>query len=252
MRRTLTVGVLLSIAFVAPAREARGEGEAQPARPAEGEREGSPLNGPPSGASPEGGAGFPAPDINEEEARGIVNWWSWDYGPTARDPHHKHWPPPFGFALLNFGVFALIMARLAGKPLRQFVLDRHSRIRKDLDEAAHLRTEAEAKLREYEKKVANADAEIEALLATLRNEADAEKERILAAAADQAARIKTEAERQIQAEIARARGELRRGVIEAAVGAAAEILKKQVGADDQRKMAERYVSEIEKTTGGAS
>src|SRR5262245_55311966 len=76
----------------------------------------------PAGLSPEGGPGFPAADVPEQQADGIANWWSWDY-------KKKHLPPPFGFALVNFGIFALIMARLAGKPFRQFVLDRHLRIR---------------------------------------------------------------------------------------------------------------------------
>ncbi len=202
--------------------------------------------------SPEGGAAFPAPDTNEAEEQGITNWWSWDYGPGAKDPHHKHLPPPFGFALVNFGIFALIMYRLAGKPLKQFVLDRHNAIKKDLDEASSLRKKAEAQLHEYENKVKGVDAEIESIVAGVRKDAEAEKARIIAAAAEQAARIKADAEKQIAAEIERATRELRRGVIEAAVQAADELLKKQIGADDQRKMAERYVVDLEKRAGRAS
>ncbi|HZS38197.1 MAG TPA: F0F1 ATP synthase subunit B [Polyangia bacterium] len=201
----------------------------------------SPSLAQPGGESPEGGAGFPAPDVNESEERGIQNWWTWDY-------KAKHLPPPFGFALVNFGIFALIMYRLAGKPLKNFVAERHSSIRKDLDEASRLRKEAEAKLHEYEQKVSNVEAEIDSLVKSIQREAEAEKERILAAAAEQATRLKADAQKQIEAEIARARSELRRGVIEAAVAAADEILKQQIGADDQRKMAERYVTDLEKTT----
>jgi F-type H+-transporting ATPase subunit b len=199
----------------------------------------SPAQEPPSA---EGGAGYPPADINESEAQhGIQNWWTWDY-------KAKHLPPPFGFALVNFGIFALIMYRLGGKPLKNFIAERHNGIRKDLDEASRLRAEAEKQLAEYQAKVAGVDAEIDALVKGIQQEAEAEKERILAAAAEQAARLKADAEKQIQAEIARARLELRRGVIEAAVAAADEILKKQIGADDQRKMAERYVVELEKST----
>lgn len=194
----------------------------------------------PGGPSPEGGAGFPAPDVDESEARGITNWWTWDY-----KAHHL--PPPFGFALVNFGIFALIMYRLLAKPMRSFITERHTTIRRDLDEASRLRKEAEAKLGEYEKKVSNVDAEIDALVAQVTKEAEAEKERLLAAAAEQAIRLKAEAEKQIAAEIERARSELRAGVIEAAIAAADGILKKQIGADDQRKMAERYVGELEKS-----
>jgi F-type H+-transporting ATPase subunit b len=195
--------------------------------------------------SPEGGAYGAGADVNESESRGIVNWWSWDYGPKAKDPTHKAWPAPFGFALINFGIFLAIMSRLAWKPLKQFMLDRHDQISNDLDAAAKLRAEAEATLKQYETKIAGLDREIDTLLAQIRKEAEAEKARIMAAAETDAKRLKEEAERQIAAEIDRARRELRRGVIEAAVAAAQQSLQKNIAADDQRKMAEKYVADVE-------
>ncbi len=178
-------------------------------------------------------------------APGIVNWFSWDYGPNATNPEHKGWPPPFGYAIVNFVVFLGIMWKLGGKPLQQFARDRHDKIKSDLDEAARLRDGAQAMLLEYQKKVENVDGEIEELLASIRKEAEAEKVRMMAAAEEQAQRLKADAERQIAAEIERARSELRKGVIEAAIAAAEQLLQKQIGADDQRKMAERYVTGIE-------
>jgi F-type H+-transporting ATPase subunit b len=179
------------------------------------------------------------------EAPGIVNWWSWDYGDTPKNPEHKGWPPPFGFALINFGIFLAIMSRLAWKPLKQFMIERHDGIAKNLEEAASLRAQAEATLKQFENKIAGIDREIDTLLAQIRKEAEADKARIIATAEADAKRLKDEAERQIAAEIDRARRELRRGVIEAATAAAEDTLKKNIAADDQRKMAERYVAEVE-------
>jgi F-type H+-transporting ATPase subunit b len=195
--------------------------------------------------SPEGGAYGAGADVHESEAQGIVNWWSWDYGPKPKNPHHKDWPPPFGFALINFGIFLAIMSRLAWKPLKQYMSDRHDEIAKNLDEAAVLRAQAEKTLKQYEEKIGGIDREIDTLLAQIKKEAEAEKARIIATAEADAKRLKEDAERQIAAEIDRARRELRRGVIEAAVGAAEDSLKKQIGSDDQRKMAEKYVHDVE-------
>jgi F-type H+-transporting ATPase subunit b len=195
--------------------------------------------------SPEGGGYGAGADVHEEESQGIVNWWSWDYGVNAKDPAHKNWPPPFGYALINFGIFLAIMSKLAWKPLKQFVAERHDSIAKNLHEAARLRAEAEAVLKQYEAKIAGLDAEIDSLLVQIRKEAEAEKARIMAAAEADAKRLREEAARQIAAEIERARRELRRGVIEAAVAVADETLKKNIAADDQRKMAERYVADVE-------
>ncbi|HEY2747630.1 MAG TPA: F0F1 ATP synthase subunit B [Polyangia bacterium] len=198
--------------------------------------------------SPEGGAYGAGADVNESEATGIVNWWSWDYdtgGHHAKDPTHKGWPPPFGFALINFVIFLGIMSRLAWKPLKQYMADRHDSIAKNLDEAAKLRAEAEKTLARYQEKIGGIDREIDTLLAQIKKEAEAEKARIIATAEADAKRLKEDAERQIAAEIDRARRELRQGVIEAAVAAAEDSLKKNIGADDQRKMAEKYVHDVE-------
>jgi F-type H+-transporting ATPase subunit b len=184
-------------------------------------------------------------DVEHEESRGIENWWSWDYGAGAKDPSHRHLPPPFGFALINFAIFLGVMSKLAWKPLQKFVRDRHDNIAKDLDAAAKLRADAEAMLRQYEAKIAGIDGEITKLLEQIHKEAELEKARIIALAEADAKRLREEAERQIENEIDAARRELRRGVIEAALGAADATLKKNIAADDQRKMAERYVADVE-------
>jgi F-type H+-transporting ATPase subunit b len=196
-------------------------------------------------ASPEGGGYGPGADIHEDHAEGIINWWSWDRGPNAKDPTHRNWPPPFGYAIINFLVFIGVMGKLAWKPLVQFMANRHDDIAKDLREAAELRRLAELELQKYQAKVSNIDAEIDALLKQIHAESEKEKARIIALAEADAKRLKLDAERQIANEIEAARRELRRGVIEAAVAAADQVLRKNVGADDQRKMAEHYVSEVE-------
>jgi len=195
--------------------------------------------------SPEGGSAAPGVDVHENEAEGIINWWSFDYGHNAKDPAHKNWPAPFGFALINFAIFLAVLGKMAWGPIQKMVRDRHDSIAKNLDEAARLRGEAEAKLKQYESKIAGIGAEIDTLLAQIHKEAEQEKARIIATAEADAKRLRAEAERQIQAEIEAARRELRRGVIEAAVAAADEALKKNIAADDQRKMAERYVADVE-------
>jgi F-type H+-transporting ATPase subunit b len=191
--------------------------------------------------SPEGGPGYPPPDVPEQHHGPVItNWWDW---------HNRH-PPPFGYALVNFGIFAAILYKLAAKPLRTFVAERHDRIAKDLDEAARLCSAAEEQLREYERKVQNVDAEVDALLKQIHREAETEKARIIAAAEEQARALKREAEKQIQAEIGRAREELRRTMVDASVQTAEQLVKDQIGSDDQRRMAERYVADLEQRSSG--
>jgi F-type H+-transporting ATPase subunit b len=182
--------------------------------------------------------GAEAGQAHEEHAKGIENWWSFDY-------KAKHLPPPFGIAIINFFIFVGVLYKLAGKSIANMIKGRHDTIAKDLKEAAELRRQAEAELTQYQAKVANIDQEIETLLGTIKKEAEQEKARIIAAAEADATRLKLDAERQIAAEIDRARRELRRGVIAAALAAADAALRKNIGADDQHKMAEHYVTEVE-------
>jgi F-type H+-transporting ATPase subunit b len=175
-----------------------------------------------------------------------INWWSTDYkkSPTQA-AEHRHMPPPLGFALFNFVVFAGIMYRLAGRPLREFVQARHITIKKDLDEAATLRRAAEARMKEYEARLAGLDAEIAGLVAGLRKDAEAEKSRIIASAEKEAARIRVDAERQIQTEMGQLKRELRREVVEVALAAAEKILQGNLRADDQRHLVDKYLTAIE-------
>ena len=189
------------------------------------------------------------------ENEGIVNWWSWDYGASATEPSHRGWPPPFGWAIVNFIVFLGIMSRLVWKPIKAGMVERHVKIKSELDEASRMRREAEAQLAEFTKKVAGADQEVETLLAQLRKEAQTDRARIIAAAEAEAIHLKAEAERQIAVEIERARAALRKETVEAALKAAEEILKSRVTADDQNKLAEQYLKNLERAqraTGGAA
>lgn len=176
----------------------------------------------------------------------IVNWWSWDYGPNAKDPEHKGWPPPFGFALVNFVIFLFIMTRLLFKPLARMARDRHTRIKTALDEATALRKAAEDKLAEYTKRVANVEEEVKQLLAQIHKEAEADKARLIAAAEAEGTRIKAEAEKQIVSELLRMKAEIRREVVAAVVATAEQIVNKNISADDQKKIADRYVADIER------
>jgi F-type H+-transporting ATPase subunit b len=193
-----------------------------------------------------------APQVSVQESaereEGIVNWWSWDYGPHAKDPDHRGWPPPFGFALINFAIFVALIGHFIRPPLKEFLRDRHHRIRRDLDEAARLRKEAQAEIDACRKRVANIDEQIEELLAGIRKEAETEKARLVAAAEAEAERLKSDAERQIRVEVERARLELRQQVVEVASRFAEDLLQKKMSPEDQRRMAESFVGRLEHGT----
>ena len=161
--------------------------------------------------------------------------------------HHEGIDPTkLALQFLNFGVLLFLLIKFGGSAINKSLRARHEQLKSDLEEAARLRATAELRFKEQEQRLANLENELETMRQSIHKEAEAEKARIIAAAEEQAQRLKADAEKQITAEIERARLELKRGVAEAAVAAAEQLLQKQIGADDQRKMAEKYVTSLEK------
>jgi F-type H+-transporting ATPase subunit b len=160
------------------------------------------------------------------------------------EPGDEKMPAPFGGALLNFAVFAFILYKLFGKSFTAMVLSRHETIAKQLAESGRLRDEAAQRLAEYTKRVQNLDAEIGGLVAGIRSEAETDRARIIAEAESRAARLRKDAELQIQAEIARVRATLEREAVETAMTMARKILTEKATDADQRALAEKFIKEL--------
>jgi F0F1-type ATP synthase membrane subunit b/b' len=154
-------------------------------------------------------------------------------------------------------VFLAILGKILWQPLTRGWAERHDQIKGELDEATRLRGEAAAQLAIYQQKVANVDSEVQTLLKQLHADAEADRARVIAAAEGEAKRVREEADRQIKVEIERARIELRRETVAAALKAAETILKSNVREEDQQRLAERYAADLDRAAaqskqGGAS
>jgi F-type H+-transporting ATPase subunit b len=152
--------------------------------------------------------------------------------------------PPFAFALINFGILLVLVAKYGGPAAKKMAESRSDQIKSALDEAAKLRTAAADKLAEYGTKLSAAEAEMKTMIDNMRADAAAEKERILADAEKQAAAMKRDAEQRIAAEIALARATLTREVAIAAAAAAEQIIKSKATPADQTKLVDTFVQEL--------
>jgi F-type H+-transporting ATPase subunit b len=162
-----------------------------------------------------------------------VNWWK------ASPPKGEN--QPFLAALFNFIVLGLLLGRFAFPAIREYTRERHEAIGKDLKEAQRLHAEAEARLKEYEAKIANLDHEIATLLQGIQAEGEAERARIIAAAEEQAQRLRRDAETTIAQDMKRARQEIEQEVVTAAIATAEKLLRERVTETDQRGFVERYL-----------
>lgn len=159
---------------------------------------------------------------------------------------------PFIFALVNFAILLWILGAKAWPVVQKLAADRSDGIKSALDEARVLREAAQAKLAEYDAKLAASAADMDKLVADMKADAENEKRRILAAADEQAAAMKKDVEQRIAAEITRARTELQREVAVAAAAAAETMLRSAASAGDQTALVAQFQKDLDAKLGANS
>ena len=97
---------------------------------------------------------------------------------------------------------------------------------------------------EYSEKLTKATEEIENITASIRHDGEVEREKILAAAKEMAVKIEQEADSKASSVVANARKELREEAARLAVDLAEDLLKKQVSADDQKRLVDEYMQKM--------
>jgi F-type H+-transporting ATPase subunit b len=199
----------------------------------------------------EGGHGDEAAAHGEGHGGGapIINWTDLGFGDKNEvgEPIEKGgtpMAPPLLFALLNFAIFAGILYWKAGPALSKFLANRHEQIKSALEEGAKLQEEAKEKLKEYSARIADADAEVNALIAQIKKDAEAEREKLIGDAKDQAKRMQEDAEARIESEFAAARRELEREVVAKAVEVASTMLAEKSSSADQGTLFSAFITDL--------
>ncbi|HEV8324007.1 MAG TPA: hypothetical protein VG389_20490 [Myxococcota bacterium] len=171
-------------------------------------------------------------------------WTLWNADAAEKaDPAHDY-GPGFLFALVNFVLLVLLLAKLLGKNVKQSVADRHHAVAKAIEDAESARRAAEARHAELERRLRALDQDTERLRDEVRAEAEREARHILERAKDRAERLAAEAERAVTAEVATARQSLEREVALAALAAATALVREKIGPDDKRRLEDEYLKQI--------
>ena len=161
-------------------------------------------------------------------------------------------PPPgtIGIQAVNLLLFLVLLFVFARRPILDALGNRANQVRRDLDESARLKDEAEARYRDIEQKLAGLDHRIEEMKAQAASEAKSEAARIAERAEADAIRIRDTAERTIREESQRARSEIRREVVVQATAAAREIVRQNVGSADQAKLEAEFMASVSTKANG--
>ena len=147
--------------------------------------------------------------------------------------------PTVNFAILAGGLWWFLK-----DPVSTYLRDRHTSIRKDLVDAAALKSSAQAQLDELDRKLKALPGEIEALRTRGGEEIAAEEQRISAQAAAERDRLLEQARREIDVQLRLAKRELVEHAATLSVQLAGDRLQQQMTPDDQQRLVARYLDQV--------
>ncbi len=149
-----------------------------------------------------------------------------------------------GWPVANFIIFVGILYYFLNQPLRGYLANRSSTIRKDLVEAAELKAAATAQLASIEQKLQALPGELNALRTRGADEIKSEEARIAAQAAADRDRLLEQTRREIDLQVRIAKKEILEHAATLSVQLASERIKKEVTPADQDRLVDRYLTQV--------
>jgi len=156
----------------------------------------------------------------------------------------EHIPTAVWLQFLNLGILLFLLYRVVRKPLRDYLIRRQDTIRDSIEKASETKSKAESELARCRARMAGIEQEIAAFSQDARAAVKQESEAIVRAGRTTAERLKQDVEKRFADELAKARYQLRRETIELAVELAEKMIRERMNSEEQRKLAEAYLSEI--------
>lgn len=144
-------------------------------------------------------------------------------------------------------VFGLLLAGLyfsAWQPIMDGLQKREDGIADNIAKAEQAAEDAEAKLAEYEAKLATASEEAASIVAEARKDAESAGQKLLTAAQEEAERLKERATADIETAKRVALGELADQSTEVAMAVAQRVVGREVKADDHQSLIQEMLSKL--------
>ena len=145
-----------------------------------------------------------------------------------------------GFLLLWFVLSKFLFGKVKDK-----IRERNEKIRSDYDAAENERLKAEEFRADYEKQLAEVDAEARSRIQTAVSEAQVAKNEILTEARSKSEDIFARGQEEIAREKEKALTQLKEEVVDITISAAGKLIGESMDQDKQRKLVADFVNEIE-------
>ena len=149
------------------------------------------------------------------------------------------------WTLVSFGITLWVLKRYAFGPIQKLIDDRRDRIRHSIEEADRARDLSRDLLEEHRALVGEAKGEAEEILSEARRVAESQRERVRVETEEDRQRRLEETRRQIDQATAQAIGQIRDEVGKLSMLAAEKVTRKTLTEDDQRRLIDEALSEID-------
>jgi len=149
-----------------------------------------------------------------------------------------------------FLLLLLILKRYAWGPMLEALRRREQFIAETIESARKQREEAEHLLQQYREQLEKAQSEAQSIIEQSRRRAEEIRQRLHEQARVEAERMLREARQEIETAKENALRELYDAAADLAVGLAGKILKRELSAEDHRRLIEESLSELSRVTIG--
>ena len=164
-------------------------------------------------------------------------------GAHGEGGHHYNWKD-FAFRVVNFIVFIAIIWKFAGKKIADFFRSRRYNIETELSDLDRRKQEAQKKLSEVEKSIANLEQERAQILSDAKSQGETLKESIIENAHKAAAHIREQAKNSAQLEAKNAVDNIRAEMAELVTEAAEKMLQEKLTQDEHEKLVDKYLTKV--------
>jgi F-type H+-transporting ATPase subunit b len=145
-----------------------------------------------------------------------------------------------------FIALLLLLRKFAWPHIVRATEERERTIRKQLDEAERLNSEAQAKLEEHHRLLAASKDQAHQLVNEAKALGEQEREQLLARTREEQEEMLERVKREIAAEHERAVADLRREAVDLSLAAASKLIQRRLENDDDRRIVEDYLAALEK------
>ena len=149
------------------------------------------------------------------------------------------------WTIVCFAITYFVLRKYAFGPIQTMIDTRREKIEQAIAEADNARAEARRMLEEHKKLIGQAKSEAEEILSEARRVGDAQRERVREETEEDRQRRLEETRRQIEQATHQALGQIREEVGKLSLLAAEKITRKTLTGDDQQRLIDEALAEID-------